>query len=195
MDREACTDISLHFVKFDPRTYFIRNTDPHQLVSSFLTALEGLAIRSKTQIKLKFIQVETAIRMKLCAILKQLNRRHNRAEKVIGFVDDCIVDSEEQDLSTQFLQMQTNQLTDLQKHLEHQCNVLLVFGFNSAKYDINLIKSYLLPILVHERDIEPAVRTKANQFVFFKTGDIQLHDIMNFLGSATILHSFLSLKN
>ena len=65
--------------------------------------------------------------------------------------------------------------------------MLLVFGFNSAKYDINLIKSYLLPILVHERDIEPTVITKANQFVYFKFGDIQLRDIMNFLGSATIL--------
>ena len=30
MDREAGTDISLHFVKFDPRTYFIRNADSQQ---------------------------------------------------------------------------------------------------------------------------------------------------------------------
>ena len=30
-----------------------------------------------------------------------------------------------------------------------------LFGFNNAKYDPNLIKSDLLPILVNERDIEP----------------------------------------
>ena len=41
------------------------------------------------------------------------------------------------------------------------------------------------------RDIEPTVIKKANQFVPFKFGDIQLLDIMNFLGSATSLHSFL----
>ena len=66
-----------------------------------------------------------------------------------------------------------------------------MFGFNSAKYDLNLIKSYLLPILVNERDIEPTVIKKANQFTAFKFGDIQLMDFMNFLGGATSLDSFL----
>ena len=87
--------------------------------------------------------------------------------------------------------MQMNQLIDLQEHLECYCNVLPVFGFNSAKYDINLIKSYLLPILVNELDIEPTVMKKANQFVSFKFGDIQLLDTMNFLAGATSLDSFL----
>ena len=104
----------------------------------------------KSQMKLNFIEVETAIKIKLCAILEQLNQRRNGAESVSNFVDDCMVEEEEKDLSTQFLQMQKNQLIDLKEHFERYCNVLPVFGFNSAKYDINLIKSYLLPILVNE---------------------------------------------
>ena len=48
-----------------------------------------------------------------------------------------------------------------------------------------------MPILVNERDIEPTVLKKANQFVSFKFGDIQLLDIMSFLGGATSLDSFL----
>ena len=87
--------------------------------------------------------------------------------------------------------MQKNQIIDLQEHFERYCNVLPVFGFNRAKYDINLIKSYSLPILVNEQDIEPRVMKKANQFVSFKFGDIQLLDYMNFLGGATSLDSFL----
>ena len=87
--------------------------------------------------------------------------------------------------------MQKNQLIDLQEHFNRYCNVIPVFGFNSAKYDINLIKSSLLPILVNERDIEPTVIKKANQFVSLKFEDIQLLDIMNFLGGATSLDSFL----
>ena len=71
------------------------------------------------------------------------------------------------------------------------CNVLPVFGFNSAKYYIILIKSFFLPILVNERNIEPTVIKKAIQFVSFKFGDIQLLEIMNFLGGATSLDSFL----
>ena len=157
-----------------PEPIFLCNANPHHLILSFITAFEGLATQGKAQMKLNFTEVETAINIKLCAILEQLNQRRNRAERVSNFADDCIVEEEEKDLSTQFLQMQKNQLIDLQEHFERYCNVLPVFGFNSSKYDINMIKSYLLPILVNEPDIEPIVIKKANQFVSFKFGDIQL---------------------
>ena len=175
-----------------PEPIFLRNANPHHLISSLISALEVLAIQSKAQMKLIFIEVETAIKVKLCAIPEQLNRRRNRAERVSHFVDDCIVeDEEEKNLSTQFLKMQKNQLIDLQEHFERYCNVLPVFGFKSAKYDINLIKSYLLPTFVNERGIEPTVIKKANQLVFVKFGDIQLLDIMNFLGGATSFDTFV----
>ena len=168
------------------------NANPYHLISSFIIALEGIAAQSKAQMKLKFIEVETAIKIKLCAILEQLNQICNRAERVSNFVNYCVVEEqEEKDLTKKFLQMQRNQLFDFQEHFERYCNLLPVFGFNSAKYDSNLIKSFLLPILVNERDIEPTVIKKVNQFVFFKFGDKQLLDIVNFLGGATSLDSFL----
>ena len=40
-------------------------------------------------------------------------------------------------------------------------------------------------------NMEPTVIKKANQFVSFKFGDVQLLDIMNFLGGATSLDWFL----
>ena len=89
------------------------------------------------------------------------------------------------------LRNKKNQIFDLQDFLKRYCNVLPVFGFNSATYKLNLIKSYLLPILVNDRGIEPTVIKKANQLISFKIGDIQLLDIMNFLGEATSLDSFL----
>ena len=82
-------------------------------------------------------------------------------------------------------------MIDLQEHLERHCIDLPVFGFNSAKYDLNLIKSYLLHILVNKRSFEPTVIEKANQFISFKFGKIQLLHIMIFLGGATSLDSFL----
>ena len=174
-----------------PEPIFLCNAHPHHLILSFITALKGLATQSKTEMKLNFFEVESAIKIKLCAILEQLNQRLNQAGSVSMFADACMLEEEEKDLSTQFLQMQKNQLFDLQDHFERYCKVLPVFGFNSAKYDISLIESYSLPILVNDRDIEPTVIKKANQFVSFKFGDIQLLDIMNFLGGATSLDSFL----
>ena len=142
--------------------------------------------------KLKFLEIETTIKSKPTRTLESLNECRCRNQRVFDFEDQCFEDdNEEKDASTQILQMQKNQLIELQEHLELYCNVLPVFGFNSAKYDINLIKSYLLPILINERNMEPIVIKKANQFVSFKFGDVQLLDIMNFLGGARSLDSFL----
>ena len=171
---------------------FLCNSNPRDLVESFIDAVEGLATQSKTQMKLKIQSIETAIKSKLSLTLEFLNEHRCRNQRCFEFEDHCFDDdNEEKDASTQFLQMQKNQLIELQEHLESYCNVIPVFGFNSAKYDINLIKSYLLPILINERNMEPTVNKKANQFVSFKFGDVQLLDIMNFLGGATTLESFL----
>ena len=101
-----------------PEPIFLCNANPHHLISSLITALERLATLGKAQLKFNFLEVETAIKIKLCAILEQLNQRRNRADRVSSFVDDCIVEEEEKDLSTQFLQIQKNQLIDLQEHCE-----------------------------------------------------------------------------
>ena len=117
-----------------------------------------------------FFDIKTTIKIKLGSNLEKLTHRHNRREQ--ADLDDC---DNETCTSTQFLQIQKKQLFDLQEHLERYCKVLPIFGFNSAKYDLNLIKTYFLPILV----------------ISFKFGDIQLLDIMNFLRGATSLDSFL----
>ena len=112
---------------------------------------------------MKFLEIEAAIKGKLTRTLESLNERRCRNQRVFEFEDHCFEDdNEEKDASTQFLQMQKNQLIELQEQLESYCNVLLVFGFNSAKYDINLIKSYLLPILINEWKMEPTVIKKTN---------------------------------
>ena len=76
--------------------------------------------------------------------------------------------------STQFLQIQKNQFFDHQETLERFCKVLSVLCFNSAKFDLNLIKSYFVSILVNERHIEPAITKRANHFFSFILGYLQL---------------------
>ena len=137
---------------------FLCNSNPRVLVQSFIDALEGLTTQSKAHMKLKFLEVETAIKSKLTRTLQSLNERRCRNQQVFEFEDQCFEDdNEENGALTQVLQMQKNQLIELQEHLERYCNVLPVFGFNSAKYDINLIKSYLLTILINGRNMEPTV--------------------------------------
>ena len=59
---------------------FLCTANSHHLIPSFITALEKLANQRKAQMKLNFIEVETAIKIKLCAVLKQPHQRRNRAE-------------------------------------------------------------------------------------------------------------------
>ena len=118
-----------------------------------------------------------------------MNERKGHLTPAFDFEDECIEEEEEEeaDMSTQFLQMQKNQILDLQQHFERYINTLPVFGFSSRKYDLKLIKSYLLTYLIHERDIQPTVIKKAKLFVSFRFGDVQFLDILNFLGGATSL--------
>ena len=85
--------------------------------------------------KLRFTEVETAIKIKLSSILAQLNQRQSQRERVIDYDNDEYFNdtAEEMKLSTQLFQMQKNQLIDSQEHFERYCNTLPVFGFNSAK--------------------------------------------------------------
>ena len=192
MDWYTCSNISFDIFKSNSHTKLLYNSNPGDLVESFIDAVEGLAAQSKAQMKLKFLGVETAIKSKLTITLESLKERRCRNQRVFEFENHCFEDdNEEKDASTQFLRMQKIQLIELQEHLERYCNVLPVFGFNSTKYDINLIKSYLLPVRINERNMEPTLIKKTNQFVSLKFGDVHLLDILNFLGGATSLDLFL----
>ena len=77
------------------------------MVEPSIDAVEGLATQSKAQMKLKFLEVETAIKCKLTRTLDTLNERRCRNQCVFVFEDHCFEDdNEEKDASTQFLQMQ-----------------------------------------------------------------------------------------
>ena len=167
---------------------FLCDKDPQPLIID----LELLAEKNKTEIRSKYLEIENNIKTRLHTIFSILNERvsFNKIE-AREYEDECIENEEETDASTHFLRIQKNQLIDLMQHLERYTNTLTVFGFNSGRYDINLIKSYLIPYLIKEKEIEPSVIEKANDFVSFKFRDVQLLDIMKFLGGATTLDSFL----
>ena len=144
----------------------------------------------------KFLDIEENVNKRLHTIFSILNERvsFNKVE-AREYEDECIKEEGETDASTHFLRIQKNQLIDLMQHLERCTNILTVFGFNSGRYDINLIKSYLIPYLINEKEIEPSIIKKANDLVSLNFGDVQLLDIMIFLGGATTIGTFLKAYN
>ena len=86
---------------------FVCNSNPRDLVESFIDALEGLATKSKTQMQLIFLEVETAVKTKLTRTLESLNERRCRNQRAFEVQDPCFEDdNERKGASTQFLQLQ-----------------------------------------------------------------------------------------
>ena len=171
---------------------FLYNKDPQNLIIDFVSKLELLAEKSKLEMRTKFQDIEVAVNERLEKIFDQLNERgKNYSSNKFEYEDECIEDSEEADMSTQFLRIQKNQLIDLKQRLERYVNTLPVFGFNSGRYDLNLIKSYLILYLIRDKEQKTSVIKKANDFISFKFGNVQFLDIMKFLGGETTLDSFL----
>ena len=134
---------------------------------------------------------EVAVNERMKKIFDQLNERgKNYSRSQFEYEDECIEGLEEAYMSTQLLRIQKNQLTDLKQHLVRYVNTLPVFGFNSGRYDLNLIKSYLIPYLIRNKEHETSTIKKANDFISFKLGDVQFLEIMKLLNGATTLDSF-----
>ena len=133
---------------------FLCNKDPKTLIVSFVEVLVEIASKSKAEMLQKFSCIEKAIKTRVNSIFEKLKERKTESTPTFEFE---YIEEEETDISTKFLQIQKNQLLELQQHFERYVNTLPVFGFNSGKNDLNLIKSYLLTYLIHERDIQPTV--------------------------------------
>ena len=160
---------------------FLCSPNPPDWLSSINDALEILATKSEAQKTRNFLQVETAIKYKIACVLETLNQRRSHR------VDFKAEDDNSGKSSAQFLQREKSQLIDLPGKFHRYCKTIPIFLFTSARYDINLIKSHLLPNLVSERDIELIVIKKANHLVSFKFDIVQFLDYLNFFGGATFL--------
>ena len=75
---------------------FLCNSNPRDLVESFIDAVEVLATQSKAQMKLKFLEIETANKSKLTRTLESLNERRCRNQRVFDFEDHCFEDDNEE---------------------------------------------------------------------------------------------------
>ena len=98
---------------------FLYNKDPQNLIIDFVSNLELLADQSKLEMRKKFQDIEVAVNERMKKIFDQLNERgKSYSSNKFEYEDEYIEDSQETDMSTQFLGIQTNQLIDLKHYLE-----------------------------------------------------------------------------
>ena len=96
---------------------FLYNKDPQNLIIDFVSKLELLAEKNKLEMRTKFPDFEVAVNERIKKIIDQLSERgKNYSSNKFEYENECIDDSEEADMSTQFLRIQKNQLIDLKQH-------------------------------------------------------------------------------
>ena len=78
----------------------------------------------------------------------------------------------------------------LLSQLEEYISELIVVGFNSGKYDLNVLKDILIPHLVHTKGIRFTAK-RGHAYLVLKTGSLKFLDIANFLAPGTSYAGFL----
>lgn len=80
---------------------------------------------------------------------------------------------------------------NLRDELEKYCKQLVCIGFNSAKYDINLIKSYLIKHLIPENGNDTFTVKRNNSYVCISTPTFKFLDITQYLSPGINYAGFL----
>ena len=121
-----------------------------------------LAEKRKLQLRTIFQEIENFVNDRVKKFFDKFNATTlTERLQVFDYEDESAEDEEEDDTSTQFLRFQKNQLIELKQHLDRYVNTLPLFGFNSGRCDLNLIKSYLIPYLKRDKEIDPTFLKKA----------------------------------
>lgn len=79
----------------------------------------------------------------------------------------------------------------LKEEFEKYCQQLICIGFNSARYDINLIKSYLVKHLIPEKGNETFTVKRNNSYACISTPQFKFLDITQYLSQDINYSGFL----
>ena len=84
----------------------LHNKDPQNLIVDFVSKLELLVEKSQLEMRTRFQGIDVAVNERTKKILDQLNERGKKySNNKFEYVDECLEDSEEADMSTQFLRV------------------------------------------------------------------------------------------
>ncbi len=89
---------------------------------------------------------------------------------------------------------QQKKANQIMSDLRHHISELPVVGFNSGKYDLNVLKNVLIPLLVQTQGVKFCVK-RHHAYLALKSGTLKFLDISNFLAAGTSYTQFLKAYN
>ena len=148
-------------------------TEPDQLIEQMMTYISEISLYNKEIMMEKYYEVYF-----------QLN------ELISKYNDNS--DSNKSKHDTKIKSHFFNSLNNIKKELDRYISQIPVIGFNSGKYDLNLIKKYIISYIVEnyeEQDIHTI--KKEYSYLSISTLDMKFIDISNYLAAGSSYSQFL----
>ena len=158
-------------------TVHVSSKDPEELTAKLVGTLLEMAKRKYEACVERFEYIFEQ--------LKQL-----KVQEIMRLQEDMLDDDLEMDENGGVTSKRLKSLENLFKKFEDYCKKLAVFGFNSAGYDIKLIKKYLFKELCKHRQQPNFTVKKAGKYPCIKTERLKFMDILQFLAPGYNLKSF-----
>ena len=151
---------------YEETKHFVTEGDSHQLVSSMIKYLEEIGRASY-----ELLFPDYAI------LFEALD------DKMISIRNNPMIDKK-------IKKKRERQLERLQEDLDSYLFTLPVIGFNSSRYDINLVKEFLFPVIMKEGSVKFIVK-KGSSYPCITTTSLRFLDIMNYLAPGYSYRDFL----
>ena len=172
-------------------TVHVSSKNPEKLTAKLVGTLFGMAdkkCRAAVQrFEYIFEQINDLMQMER-GNLSEMNG--DMMVSVAEFLDNAGDDDLEMDENGGLTSKHMKSLENLFGKFEGYCKELAVFGFNSAGYDIKLIKKYLFKELCEHGEQPNFTVKKAGKYPCIKTEHLKFMDILQFLAPGYNLKSF-----
>ena len=165
-------------------TCHVSSNDPRELVSQFVAILLEMADKKYKAAVERFGYIFDQ--------LEQLKvQEMDRLEEANSLAADDFLDDDDDDVEMDNDDNVANEgMKRLEKLYERFCKELVVFGFNSAGYDIKLIKKFLFKELCEHGQQPTFTVKKAGKYSCIKTDHLKFLDVLQFLAPGYNLKSF-----
>ena len=151
---------------------YITNGDSDKLVADMMSHLHAVSDAAFESLKPSYESVLDK--------LKMLKEEWDSAEEECGL--------EEAESEANADESKTNPYKTLENQLQVWLHQLPVVGFNSGRYDLNAIKKFFVPLLIHNN---AAVIKRQNTYMCLSTDKLKFVDICNYLAPGVSYDKYL----
>jgi hypothetical protein len=174
----ASIGVTSNVKHFSEDKCFISSGDSQDLTNKFMEYLIAISSESYRRLKFKFREINA----KLITRIEEEEERCSDLEQSEGDLwDGC---------ETRFLK----HLKTIKTKLDTWMRRLVVLGFNSGKYDLNVLLPYIIRFC-KTNGIEPHPIKRNFAFISLFCDSVQFLDISNYLGAGTSYEKYLKAYN